>query len=75
VTRAAERKYEQLQASLIMGSGNTLFRISVYHFSLKEKAGLPLRRLNVRLCKDRPTLDQKQVLQHEMSLCSLAEGL
>lgn len=74
VTRAAERKYEQLQASLIMGSDNTLFRISVYHFSLKEK-GLLFRHLNVRLRKDHHTLDQKWVLQSGMSLDCLAEGL
>lgn len=62
VTRAAERKYEQLQASLIMGSGNTLFRILVHNFSLKEKAGLLSRHLSARLCKDH-ILDQKWVLQ------------
>lgn len=45
VTRALERKYEQLQASLIMVSDNTLFGMSVYHFSLTEKAGLLLRHL------------------------------
>lgn len=75
VTRAAERKYEQLQASLIMGSDNTLFRISVYHFSLKEKAGLLYRHFSVRLPKDHHTLDQKRVLRNETSLHCLAEGL
>lgn len=45
VTRALERKYKQLQASLIMVSDNTLFGMSVYHFSLTEKAGLLLRHL------------------------------
>lgn len=45
VTRAVERKYGQLQASLIMVSDNTVCRISVYHFSLMENADLLLRHL------------------------------
>lgn len=73
-TRAAERKYEQLQASLIMRS-KTLLGILVYHFSLKEKAGYLFRHLNERLRKDRHTLHQKWVLQNETSLHCLDERL
>lgn len=43
VTRAAEKKYEQLQPSLMVGSDNTLFRISGYLFPLKEKAASLVR--------------------------------
>lgn len=64
MTRAAERKYEQLQASLITGSDNTLFKILVYHFSLKEKAGRLFRHLGARLRKDHHVLAQKWVLQN-----------
>lgn len=39
VTRAGEKKYQQLQTSLMVGSDNTLFRILGYLFSLKEKPG------------------------------------
>lgn len=39
VTRAAEKKYEQLPTSLMVASDNTLFRIAGYLFALKEKAG------------------------------------